>query len=131
MIRIRVSASGPMFDHRADQLAQAATEEIVSTISRETQNRLVGTMAFTFRHPTPYYWTQVWTRKVSPTLHEVDDARSGQPMIYGPGLEGTGSRNKTSRFKGYKIWRHVRQLMQSQASTIAHRILAPYLSRMR
>jgi len=120
-----------MFDGRAEGAAQDAVEEIVSDIAREGQNRLVGRMALTFRHPTPYYWTQVWTRHVTPTFAVVNDARSGTPMIYGPWLEGTGSRNRTSRFKGYRIWRIVRQFLQGEAVAIGRRILATHLPRMR
>lgn len=131
MIRVDVRARGPLCDGRAERAAQDAVEDIVSEISREGQNRLVGKMALTFRHPTPYYWTQVWTRRMTPTLAIVNDARSGTPMIYGPWLEGTGSRNKISRFKGYWIWRSVRQFLQGEAEGFGRRILATHLPRMR
>lgn len=120
-----------MFDGRADRAAQDATEAMVGEVSREGQNRLVGSMALTFRHPTPYYWTQVWTDRVTPTLAVVNDARSGKPMIYGPWLEGTGSRNKTSRFKGYRIWRTIRGVLEGETPGICQRILTGFLPRMR
>jgi hypothetical protein len=41
--------------------------------------------------------------------------------IYGPWIEGTSSRNKTSRFKGYHIYRQAKQFIQSQIPKEARR----------
>ena len=39
-------------------------------------------------------------------------------VIYGPWLEGTSSRNQTTRFKGYSSFRKTAQLMQEKAPEI-------------
>lgn len=57
------------------------------------------------RHPTPYYETQLVNQTVQPTLHKVHD----RGVVYGPWLEGTSSRNRTTRFKGYSSLRRARQ----------------------
>jgi len=40
-------------------------------------------------------------------------------VVYGPWLEGVGSRNQTTRFKGYASFRRTSQWMQKQVPKIA------------
>lgn len=48
---------------------------------------------------------------------------------YGPWLEGTGSRNQTTRFKGYHGFRIAAQELEAESSAIADEALAPYVMR--
>lgn len=130
MMGVHVVAAGPLFTTRAEAESHRLVAACVTEVAREAQNRLVGSMAGTFRRPTPYYWTQVWTDRVTLERAEVNDARSGQPMIYGPWLEGVSSRNRASRFKGYGIWRRVRQRIRGDAPVICARVAPQYLRRM-
>lgn len=57
------------------------------------------------RHPTPYYETQLTRTRVNPTVIRVHD----RGVVYGPWLEGTSSRNRTTRFRGYSALRRARQ----------------------
>jgi hypothetical protein len=76
------------------------------------------------KHPTGYYQSFIQTeRKVDST--EINDGwpTSGTP-VYGPWLEGTGSRNSpVTRFKGYRTFRLVAQRMNAQVGPKADRIL--------
>jgi hypothetical protein len=58
-----------------------------------------------FRDPTPWYETQLMVERMAPDRVKVHD----QDVVYGPWLEGVGSRNKTTQFKGYKMFRTTRQ----------------------
>lgn len=49
---------------------------------------------------------------------------------YGPWLEGTGSRNQTTRFKGYYSFRLATQELDTNAEDIAEETLKPYLEEM-
>jgi len=131
MTEIMLAQSGPLFDGRAATACQDLTEELVTAVATEGKNRLVGRMALTYRHPTPYYWTQVHVVRVTALRARVDDARSGRPMIYGPWLEGTSRRNASSRFKGYRIWAAVRAALPTHIPAVAARVSGPYLARMR
>ena len=43
----------------------------------------------------------------------------GNPtLVYGPWIEGTSSRNKTTRFKGYRIFRTTSQWLQKQVKKV-------------
>jgi hypothetical protein len=47
-------------------------------------------------------------------------------VVYGPWLEGTGSRNKTTRFKGYKSFRRTKQYLLKNMQ----KLLKPVISAM-
>jgi hypothetical protein len=51
-------------------------------------------------------------------------------VIYGPWLEGVGSRNRTTRFKGYFTFRRTAQQLKSRSTAVANGVLRRYLSRM-
>ena len=48
-------------------------------------------------------------------------AQAGKKVSKGRWIEGTSSRNKTSRFKGYHIYRQAKQFIQSQIPREARR----------
>lgn len=49
------------------------------------------------------------------TIHgEVHDSR----VVYGPWLEGTSSRNQTTRFKGYAMFRQAREKLETKVRGI-------------
>jgi hypothetical protein len=48
--------------------------------------------------------------------------------MYGPWLEGTGSRNETTRFKGYHGFRVAATVAGMRAETTAERALDPYVA---
>lgn len=59
-------------------------------------------------------------QEVRETLGIISDGNT----VYGPWLEGTGSRNATSRFKGYASFRRVGAWLQTQAQKVADKYLA-------
>jgi hypothetical protein len=50
--------------------------------------------------------------------------------VYGPWLEGTGSRNETTRFKGYHGMRLASELLEATADADAQAALVPYVEEM-
>lgn len=67
------------------------------------------------RHQTPYYTTQIMIHD-----NKVDD----NGVIYGPWLNGTGSRNLTTRFKGYGVFRKVAQRLDREAQRVTEEAIA-------
>lgn len=49
---------------------------------------------------------------------------------YGPWLDGEGSRNASSRFKGYHGFRQAAGELEAQAQSLAEAALAPWVERM-
>lgn len=119
-----VQTSGPLFDGRADIALRHACEDAERTIAilgasmaRQQLNRVL-------RKQTPYYRLQVEAQPEEPGWKVWD-----QDVIYGPWLEGTGSRNRTTRFKGYFTFRLIAQKMNAMAAQICGRVIASYEAR--
>lgn len=119
-VSIDVDTSGPIF-------SRIITESVMGNIDNEVEEEItdavydtvMGNMRRAFRDPRPYYWTKV-TKERSGAGRIVTDTG----IVYGPWLEGTGSRNRTTRFKGYFHWRRAYQAVNARAHGIAARIVA-------
>jgi len=61
-----------------------------------------------------------YRRSVSSRVEHLAARISDGGVIYGPWLEGTGSRNKTTRFKGYASFRRVGQWLERQKRRVLH-----------
>ena len=125
-IDVRVTSKGPLFDGRAQAQVRAFQDAAEAEIAKRTlavvRTRLAGAM----KRPTGHYLSMV---QITDT--QVDDlAVTDNGVIYGPWLEGTSSRNRSTRFKGYAAFRRARQEIEGQAAKIGERALPPYLRRM-
>jgi hypothetical protein len=80
-------------------------EEAVDEVSGQLLADWHGFLNASIREPTPYYETQLTIQRVAPTIARVTD----RGVVYGPWLEGTSSRNRTTRFRGYSSLRRARQ----------------------
>lgn len=126
-INVREHHSGPMFDARGPHIVHRGVQDAVETIAQVGHDDIVNTLQGVIRHPTPYYWTQIRDRAVGDLTHILDDSK----IIYGPWLEGVGSKNKTTRFKGYFTFRKVKQRLEVRAGTIAERVMESHTRRLR
>lgn len=78
---------------------------------------------FRYEHPSrepghPGYWErQLRSDNVGEDIVISDRA------VYREWLEGTGSRNSTSRFKGYRMWRRTKQQLNDRKGDIAAPII--------
>jgi len=77
------------------------------------------------RKQTPIYRFKVRSEPEAPgwIIHD-------QRMVYGPWLEGTGSRNLTTRFKGYRTFRLMTIELNKRAKVIAEGVVARWLGGM-
>jgi hypothetical protein len=72
--------------------------------------------------PTPYYETQLMVERQTPEIVWAHD----RGVIYGPWLEGTSSRNRTTKFKGYTSKRQTEQELQRKVPVIVQ----PYVEQL-
>lgn len=94
---------------RADRETDTWLADVMDTVATKGLAELQKWMDAYFRDPTPYYETQVtWDRA------GTDRIIHDRGIVYGPWLDGSGSRNQTTRFKGYAHWRNTRQALQDQ-----------------
>lgn len=116
--------NGPWFNGGVERALDAFLDEARTEIAQQGVND-VKTATGVFRNPTGYYRSQIQTdRRVGSTA--VTDGGA----VYGPWLEGTSSRNRTTRFKGYRIFRRITRHLRADAAPIAERVLHRYLGRM-
>lgn len=109
----------PLMVGQADQVVDVWLDEVVHSYGRQGLSEVHRHMDLHFKNPTPYYETQV-TVDVAQHQRVIHD----RGVIYGPWLAGVGSRNATSRFKGYPHWRRTKQWL---GQTEGPRILARHM----
>lgn len=100
-VNMNVALLGERGRAALDRFHEEAVEEVSAQLLADWHDNLNRSI----RHPTPYYETQLTIAPVSDTIASVTD----RGVIYGPWLEGTSERNRTTRFKGYSALRRARQ----------------------
>jgi hypothetical protein len=121
----RVDRDGPLWDGRAHAAAQEYTDEVEQTIAEVGVHKVRAHFARFVQNPTPYYELNIRADRAFDGW-EVHD----QGIVYGPWLAGVGSRNRTSRFKGYPHWQLGTADLRADAQGIAEYVLDQYLPRM-
>ncbi len=120
-IGIRITPQGPAISRgwtkryeRAVAAGLADGEKELLDLTMQDINRTLNQV---LRTQTPHFRTS--TRIVS--------NRVENDVIYGPWLEGTGSRNKTTRFKGYATFRKVRGRIEQKSRYVVDRAISKRL----
>lgn len=126
---VRVLATGPLFDGRAARSVARFVDDARDTIAARGEDLVLAQLGMVLRHPTGYYEGEITTDRVTPDTDRVSDGG----VVYGPWLEGVGSRNSpVTRFPGYGHWRRVKQQIADEAPGIAQQLLqVRYLPEMR
>lgn len=124
---ITVRMSGPLFDGRAARAMQDACDDAREDIAEYAEERVLADATGHFRQSTGYYASRITTTRVSGEVSLVHD----QGVVYGPWLEGVGSRNSpVTRFPGYGHWRRTKQAAQTAAPGLAERAVRRHLPAM-
>ncbi len=136
-MNIDIHYHGPMFDGRAQAALLEgiqATQEYVADVGKDMVQAELQRVTKT---ETPYYRTQIATKSVAGRGFRADNSDSfsttvihDNGVVYGPWLEGVGSRNKTTRFKGYWTFRRMTTTLNRAAKTLAEFKMQPYIRRM-
>ncbi len=119
MINISVKASGPLFNGTLERRVALAVDAAEEEIATMTANHLRDDLGVPpFKAPTGWYRSHITPMRMG-SVWIVQD--SG--VIYGPWLAGTGSRNATSRFKGYNHWRRAIAYAHRISKTVTYRFI--------
>lgn len=122
-----VKIDGPLFDQRYDQVIGEFLDAAKTDIAEVGENMMAASSAV-FRYEAKPR-TGVWLANLH-TSNQGDDLVIEDDAVYNAWLEGVGSRNKTTRFKGYRIWRLTAQQLQAAAAGIAERTLQRFIGRL-
>lgn len=111
-MEVVVKASGPLFDGTASALVQRYTQAGGEEVARWGEQEVHRVLEQVLRHPTGYYQSQVRVTRVSNDSFAITDGG----VVYGPWLEGVGSRNfPVTRFRGYGTFRRVAKRVEQRA----------------
>lgn len=113
-----VSTSGPFFDGRRDRIIKNFQENAEQAVAQQGENLVHQRLQGSIRVNRGVYESHIHTERQQDDLMVTDGG-----MVYGPWLEGTGSRNRTTRFKGYASFRLATQELDRQAAVIADKEL--------
>lgn len=117
----RVHTRGPIFDGRAHHIFEDFSEELEDDGAEFVLDHIKRTFHSNFKQPTGYYESHVFiNNSVSGAV--VEDGGMAGP-VYGPWLEGVGSRNATTRFKGYGAFRKAAQALERRIEGMGHRLM--------
>ena len=120
-----LTMTGPMFDGQAvaavEDFATHVAEEVGHQGLQIVQKFLHGSL----QHPTGHYMGALKVDKLGEDAIVTDGG-----IVYGPWLEGTSSRNNSTKFAGYASFRKAAQQLESKVEPIGEAALQPYLERM-
>lgn len=123
MIGITVVKIGPLFDGRAAVQLNHACDEINRRVAILGASIIRTELHKVLKVETPYYRLQNEARPDPPGWMIWD-----RNVIYGPWLEGVGSRNfPVTRFKGYSTYRRKFRDIDSRAGVIANYTIREFL----
>jgi hypothetical protein len=118
---VEISRHGPLFDGEIPPIIKQFQDEVERETAELGTDRVRSTLTRVLKNPTGYYRSKVT---------HTDDRVHDSGVVYGPWLEGTSSRNRTTRFKGYATFRRVTQALQKEMPEIAQRVLQRHIGRM-
>lgn len=125
LVRIDIDAHthGAFFNTPArNQIMDETMDDIVDDAAEWGLGEIKKIYHRSFRNPTGYYESHVHVDHEAGSRASLGDYGHAGP-VYGPWLEGVGSRNATTRFKGYHAFRIVASMMDEKIRQIAERRL--------
>ncbi|WP_084965261.1 hypothetical protein [Thermoactinospora rubra] len=125
-IHAEVEVDGPLFDGRAMPILDDIAEEVADAVADQGFRDIHFTLHRVLKRPTGFYQSQIRDRAFAST-HVLYDNR----VVYGPWLEGVGSRNSpVTRFEGYFTFRRVALHLNRKAKPIAEQVIARHIGRL-
>ena len=116
---VTVTTTGPMFDGRAVVALDRMEADMTRKLADQGVTDVRQLLGSVLRNPTGFYQSRIQTERKTDDRYLVTDSQ----VVYGPWLAGVGSRNKTSRFKGYAHWRRVAQQLQRNVVRITRPVV--------
>lgn len=113
MIRTSVQTGGPIFNGQGPSIVVRSARDMEEHLAEVGADMVRTELMHVLRRETPYYRTQITTTEMY-GRHVITDGG----VVYGPWLEGTSERNKTTRFKGYATFRRMAQKLDADSVNI-------------
>lgn len=110
-MEVVVNTAGPVFNGTASPMVTRYTQAGVQELADWADGEVHRVLGQVLRNPTGYYESRVSVNRASGDSIAITDGG----VVYGPWLEGTSSRNQTTRFKGYATFRRVKERIEKRA----------------
>lgn len=112
---------GPMFSGKTAVAMHTYADQVGYKVATYAEDMVQERLRQVLQHPTGYYQSRISVDRAG-TGYRVSDGG----VVYGPWLEGTSSRNQSTRFKGYSTFRRTKALVDRKAPQIAAELLTRY-----
>jgi hypothetical protein len=103
--------TGPLFDGSAEKVIKDHADAQAQSIAEEAVLAIQSKLDSVLQHPSGHYRSSIHNEQSSLGSWSVNDSE----VVYGPWLEGIGSRNAKSTFKGYHTFELVSSAIESEA----------------
>jgi hypothetical protein len=121
MFEARMIRSGGMFTGKTAAALVTYSDEVGYKVATYAEDQIQQRLGQVLQHPTGYYQSRITVDRAGAGYRVSDGG-----VVYGPWLEGTGSRNQTTSFKGYQTFRRTKALVDRKAPGIAAELLGRY-----
>lgn len=120
-----VTYTGPLFDGTSLQLIASMMRDMDDAMGEEAVDLVHNQLDQNLQNPTGFYRSQIEFKRTTKGI-TVDDS----DVIYGNWLEGTGSRNQTTKFKGYASFRKAVQQLNAQTTQVIQPVVDRYVAKL-
>jgi len=116
---VQIRVSGPVFGPGAAAIVEDAVRETIGDILARGEELVKEQLYPGHGLVTGHYRRSIRGERTDSQHGRIHDSN----VIYGPWLEGVGSRNSSTRFRGYSMFRNARQQLDREAGRmLQHRI---------
>lgn len=125
-LNVKATHKGAIFS-AAETKAEAARMVIAinDALAQEGVNRVRARLNVVLKNPTGFYESNIQVER-----REIYRGVTDNGVIYGGWLEGVSSRNRTTRFKGYRTFRIVKQDLDRDSEVLAQPYVDAFVRRM-
>ena len=138
-LSVKVATQGPLFTSKATRLMGKAVDSAIKEVVQKGEQRLAEELR---PRPAGVYLsvgqagqgkasTGNYRRNISTEFKNQSAMIHDGNVVYGPWLEGISSRNETTRFKGYGVYRQTASHLQKIAKGIFNAHLRHWAKRMK
>jgi hypothetical protein len=121
-----VKQKGMIFNAGASKAAAARMViEINDALAMEGVARVRAYLWRRYKRPTGYYDSNISVQR-----RQIYRGITDNGVVYGGWLEGISSRNKTTRFKGYRAFRTIKQQLDKDKYTLAQPMVTDFVKKM-
>ncbi len=124
---VQVKLRGPVLNGQAPPIVKDALKDAIGDLVVEGERKVKLQLYPGHGQITGHFQRSIHGEMASSLHGIIHDSK----VIYGPWLEGVSSRNQTTRFKGYAMFRNARQQLGRIASGVLRSHVSKALQRLR